>query len=58
LSTTTTARLSGFFAPAVASAPKPISISPSPVITSTRRFGCANASPNPTVTALPIAPQR
>ena len=48
----------GFFAAAVASAPNPISISPSPVTTKTRRFGCARASPNPTVTALPIAPQR
>ena len=38
--------------------PNPMSISPSPVITRTRRFGCANASPSPTVTALPIAPQR
>src|SRR5215831_9069568 len=51
------ARLSGFFAAAVASAPNPISISPSPVTTKTRRFGCARASPNPTVTALPIAPE-
>src|SRR5215831_3203944 len=35
---TVIARLSGFFAAAVASAPNPISISPSPVMTKTRRF--------------------
>src|SRR5439155_24853013 len=58
LSMTAIARLFGFFTAAVASAPNPISISPSPVTTKTRRFGCARASPNPTVTALPIAPQR
>src|SRR5438270_485182 len=35
----------------VASEPMPISISPSPVTTSTPRFGCATASPKPIIAA-------
>ena len=38
--------------------PHPISISPSPVITSTCRFGCASASPRPIIAAPPMAPHR
>ena len=45
-------------APMVASEPSPISISPSPVTTSTRRCGCALASPSPIIAAAPIAPHR
>jgi len=37
---------------------KPISISPSPVTTRTRRSGWAIASPSPIIAAAPIAPQR
>jgi len=40
----------------VARLPNPMSISPSPVTTSTRRRGCASASPSPIMHAEPIAP--
>ena len=42
----------------VASEPIPISISPSPVITTTGSSGCASATPNPIMTAPPMAPHR
>src|SRR5271163_949550 len=51
-------RLGGFCNAIVASAPTFISSSPSPVATSTRRFGCARASPRPNIGAAPIAPPR
>src|SRR6201996_411312 len=51
-------RLGGFCSVIVASAPTFISSSPSPVATSTRRFGCASASPSPIIGAAPIAPPR
>ena len=47
-----------YWAAMLASEPMPMSISPSPVITSTRRFGCANARPSPIIAVPPIAPQR
>src|SRR3954451_7820990 len=51
-------RLGGFCSAIVASAPTFISSSPSPVATSTRRLGCASASPRPIIGAAPIAPPR
>ena len=42
----------------VASEPSPISISPSPVTTTTRRRGCARASPRPVMAAPPMAAHR
>ena len=45
-------------APIVASAPRPISCSPSPVRTTTLRSGCARARPSPIAAAPPIPPQR
>ena len=51
-------RLAGFCRPTVARLPMPISISPSPVITTTGSFGCASARPSPIMTAPPMAPQR
>ena len=44
--------------PAVASPPMPISGSPSPVITATRRSGLASARPSPIMAAPPMAAQR
>ena len=55
---TAIARLGGRCAPIVASAPNPISISPSPVTTRTRRSGRAIAKPSPTIAEAPIAPHR
>src|SRR5471030_2931223 len=56
LSSTQIARLSGCCAASVASEPRLISISPSPVITSTRLVGWAKARPVPIDTGAPIAP--
>src|ERR1700722_19029256 len=47
-------RLPGFCRPTVARLPIPISISPSPVITTTGRSGCARAMPRPIITAPPM----
>ena len=43
--------------PIVASEPSPISSSPSPVMTSTRRRGWASASPSPIIAQPPMPPQ-
>jgi hypothetical protein len=51
-------RFDGCSAPMVASDPSPISISPSPVTTSTRRRGWARANPRPAMAAPPIAAQK
>src|SRR5260370_92959 len=56
LSSTAIVRLAGLSTAMVARAPMLISISPSPVMTSTLRFGCAIASPSPIMEAAPIAP--
>src|SRR3954447_1764455 len=58
LSSTTMVRFFGFCRPTVARLPIPISISPSPVITTTGSLGCARAIPSPIMTAPPIAPHR
>ena len=50
------ARLSGCWVATVASEPRLISMSASPVITSTRLAGCASASPSPMLTGAPMAP--
>ena len=57
LSSTAIVRFFGASTAIVASEPTFISISPSPVMTSTRRFGCASASPSPIIDAPPMAPQ-
>jgi hypothetical protein len=49
------ARLSGAWSPTTAS--DPIIISPSPVIATTRRAGCARATPSAVGTASPMPPQ-
>src|SRR5262249_61740569 len=48
-------RFFGCLTPMVARLPTPISTSPSPVITATRRSGRASAKPSPTIAAQPIA---
>ena len=57
LSSTAMARLFGGCADG-GEGPMPISMSPSPVSTSTRRAGWASAMPSPTIAAPPMAPQR
>jgi hypothetical protein len=56
LSSTAMVRFGGRSTAMVASEPMLISISPSPVMTSTFRFGCASAKPSPIIEAAPIAP--
>ena len=57
LSSTTIARFSGICVATVAREPRLISMSPSPVMTSTRFVGCAKARPRPMPTGAPIEPQ-